>query len=142
MTIGSICFGPRRGASRDKENLTLRTVMTRQVIQSYRSPVARAYQVVVTLLVIGNVSCDRFIETAYFQHKVNEATQEKVAKRYGSPHQKEVLQSGGEAWTYYDRGSGTASYSGSATSTFCRAYVLTFDKEGILRDWSQHGCRN
>lgn len=107
-----------------------------------RSPVARACQVVLTVLVFAIVSCDRFIETAYFQHKVNEATQETVGKRYGPPHQTEVLQNGGEAWTYYDRGSGTASYSGYATSTFCRAYVLTFDKQGVLRDWSQHQCHN
>jgi len=113
----------------------------RTVMRADRSPVARACRVVLTLLLFGNVSCDLH-EAAYFQDRVNEVTQEKVAKRYGSPHKTEVLQNGGEAWTYYDRGSGTASYTGHATSTFCRAYVLTFDKEGVLRDWTQQQCRN
>lgn len=92
-------------------------------------------------LLLGPVSCD-LRGGAYFQDKVNEATQEKVAKRYGYPHKTEALQNGGEVWTYYDRGSGTASYTGYATSTYCRAYVLTFDKEGVLRDWAQQQCRN
>jgi hypothetical protein len=96
---------------------------------------------VLTLLLFGNVSCD-LREAVYFQDKVNEVTQEKVAKRYGSPPKTEVLQNGGEAWTYYDRGSGTASYTGHATTTYCRAYVLTFDKEGVLRGWTQPQCRN
>jgi len=81
-------------------------------------------------------------ETAYFQGKVNEATQDAVAKRYGAPHTIEELDNGGSVWTYYDRGSATASYSGYSTSTFCRAYVLSFDKEGILRDWKQQTCHN
>ena len=85
------------------------------------------------LLQVGTVSCD-LREGTYFQDKVNEVTQEKVAKRYGSPHKTEALQNGREAWTYYDRGSGTASYTGYATGTFCRANMLTFDREGILRD--------
>ena len=97
--------------------------------------------ILLTLLLFGAVSCD-LGGGPYFQDKVNEVTQEKVAKRYGSPHQTEPLQTGGEAWTYYDRGSGTASYTGYATSTFCRAYVLTFDKEGVLRDWTQQECHN
>lgn len=97
--------------------------------------------ILLTLLLLGPVSCD-LRGGAYFQDKVNEATQEKVAKRYGYPHKTEALQNGGEVWTYYDRGSGTASYTGYATSTYCRAYVLTFDKEGVLRDWAQQQCRN
>lgn len=66
----------------------------RTVIRADRSPVARACRVVLTLLLFGNVACDLH-EAAYFQDRVNEVTQEKVAKRYGSPHKTEVLQNGG-----------------------------------------------
>ncbi len=93
------------------------------------------------LAALGWASCGSF-ETGYFQGRVNEATQDAVAKRYGAPHTIEELDNGGSVWTYYDRGSATASYSGYSTSTFCRAYVLSFDKEGILRDWKQQTCHN
>ncbi|MGH7166418.1 MAG: hypothetical protein ACREIS_12945, partial [Nitrospiraceae bacterium] len=62
--------------------------------------------------------------------------------RYGAPDTMERLDNGGSVWTYYDRGSATASYSGYARSTFCLAYVLTFDQEGILRGWAQRDCHN
>ncbi len=91
------------------------------------------------LAAAGWASCG-YIETGYFQNKVDVATQEEVARRYGLPHEAEQLGSGGSVWTYYDRGSATASYSGYAKSTFCRAYVLTFDKHGILRGWAQRDC--
>lgn|SRR5574341_293513 len=95
----------------------------------------------ILLVALGWASCGYF-ETGYFQSKVNEATQEMVGKRYGAPHKIESLSNGGEVWTYYDRGSATASYSGYAKSTYCQAYVLSFDKEGTLRDWKQQDCRN
>lgn len=66
----------------------------RTVIRADRSPVARACRVMLTLLLFGNVSCD-LREAAYFQDRVNEVTQEKVAKRYGYLHKTEVLQDGG-----------------------------------------------
>lgn len=91
------------------------------------------------LLSISWPSCSYF-ETGYFRTGVNEATQEIVGRRYGAPHKIEILDTGESVWTYYDRGSATASYGGYAKRTFCRAYTLTFDKEGILRDWKQQEC--
>ncbi len=93
------------------------------------------------LATAGWASCG-YIETGYFQSKVDVATQEMVAQRYGPPDTIEKLGNGGAVWTYYDRGSATASYSGYARSTFCQAYVLTFDKEGTLRGWAQRDCHN
>lgn len=81
-------------------------------------------------------------ETQYFKNNVNEATADRVAKRYGSPHKLVRNEEGGMVWTYFDRGSGTSSYAGYATSRYCRAYVLTFDRDEILRDWKQEECRN
>jgi hypothetical protein len=93
------------------------------------------------LVTLSWASCGYF-ETGYFQTKVNQATQEVVAKRYGAPDKMEMSPDGGSVWTYYDRGSATASYTGYSMNKFCRAYVLTFDKEGTLRDWAQQNCRN
>jgi hypothetical protein len=71
---------------------------------------------------------------------VNEVTQEMVGKRHGKPHKIQSVADGGETWTYFERGSGTAGFSGQARGGGCRAYVLTFDKEMILRDWQQQPC--
>lgn len=82
------------------------------------------------------------IETAYFKNRVDEATQDMVARRYGHPHRLETREDGRSVWTYFDRGSSTASYAGTARSSYCRAYVLTFDEPGILREWREEDCRS
>ncbi len=84
-------------------------------------------------------ACGEF-ETGYFQSKVNQVTQEEVAKRYGMPHKQEKQQDGRSLWTYYVRGSGTSGYSGYARAEYCRAYLLTFDQQGMLRDWHDQDC--
>ena len=94
----------------------------------------------IAVVMMGSVACAEF-ENGYFQGRVNEATEQIVAKRYGSPHieQREGHQT---IWTYFDRGSATSGYVGTARSPFCRAYVLTFDRQEILRSWQQQECRN
>ncbi len=106
-----------------------------------RSLRGRMSHTVLILLVFVAMSCG-LIETQYFKDRVNEVSQERVARRYGPPHKAEPLQNGGEMWIYYDRGSATASYAGYAESKYCRAYLLSFDKEGVLRDWNEQTCRN
>lgn len=92
------------------------------------------------LVVIGALcACSEF-ETGYFQDKVNQVTQEVVARRYGAPHKLDKLQDGRSVWTYFDRGSGTSGYSGYARASYCRAYVMTFDQTEVLRDWQQQDC--
>lgn len=76
----------------------------------------------------------------YFHDGVNEATQAMVGKRYGTPHKIQSSTDGGEIWIYFERGSGTAGFSGQARGGGCRAYYLTFDKETILREWQQQDC--
>lgn len=99
-------------------------------------------QQLVLVFLLGAVSACSEIETQYFKDRVNEATAERVAKRYGSPHKVEERQGHQVVWTYFDRGSANSGYAGTARSSFCRAYVLTFDREGILRNWQQLDCRN
>ncbi|MGZ8383818.1 MAG: hypothetical protein ACXWWE_07405 [Nitrospira sp.] len=76
----------------------------------------------------------------YFQDGVNDATQAMVAKRHGKPHKIDPAANGGETWTYFERGSGTAGFSGQVRGGGCQAYVLTFDKQAILRTWQQQPC--
>ena len=81
-------------------------------------------------------------ETQYFNDRVNEATAERVAKRYVPPHKVEQREGYQTVWTCFERGSATSNYAGTARSSCCRVYVLTFDREGILRDWQQLDCQN
>ncbi|MDQ1291689.1 MAG: hypothetical protein QG615_1498 [Nitrospirota bacterium] len=92
---------------------------------------------VLALVVCG--ACGEF-ETGYFQSKVNQVTQDEVAKRYGAPHKMEKQPDGRTLWIYYVRGSGTSSYSGTARASYCRAYQLTFDDHEVLRDWREEDC--
>ena len=102
----------------------------------------RTLQQLVLICALGGVSACSEFETQYFKDRVNEATAERVAKRYGPPHKVEQREGYQTIWTYFERGSATSSYAGTARSSFCRVYVLTFDREGILRDWQQLDCRN
>jgi hypothetical protein len=83
-------------------------------------------------------ACSEF-ETAYFQSKVDQVTQDAVARRYGPPHKIDKLPEGRSVWTYFDRGSSTIGY-GYALAPMCNAYLLTFDQPGVLRDWNQQDC--
>ncbi|MDP1770570.1 MAG: hypothetical protein Q8L74_17450 [Nitrospirota bacterium] len=102
----------------------------------------RTVQQFLLLCAVGVVGACSEIDTHYFKDRVNEATAERVAKRYGSPHKVEERLDRHVVWTYFDRGSANSGYAGTARSSFCRAYVLTFDREGTLRDWQQLDCRN
>ena len=93
------------------------------------------------LVLAGIASCGCFMDSKYFQSHVGEATLQMVNDRYGRPHKIELEQNGGEKWTYYERGSGTASFAGSSKGSFCREYQLTFDRQGILKDWKEEHCR-
>ncbi len=93
------------------------------------------------VVLMGLVACAGY-ETGYFKGRVNEATAEMVAKRYGPPHKIEQREGHQTVWTYFDRGSATSGYIGTARSSICLAYVLTFDREEILRGWQQKECRN
>jgi hypothetical protein len=95
----------------------------------------------IAVVLMGLVACAGY-ETEHFKGRVNEATEVMVAKRYGLPHKVEQLGDDREVWTYFDRGSGTSSYAGTARSTSCIAYLLTFDGQGILRAWQQQECEN
>jgi hypothetical protein len=86
----------------------------------------------------GMLSCSD--EGEYFRNKVNEVTTDHVSKRYGAPHKIEELEGNQARWTYFRRSSGTVGYTGIARGEACKAYVLTFDRHNVLRDWQQVSC--
>ncbi len=98
---------------------------------------ARLVSTVLTLVTLSACSGG----SKYFQDAINQATRDMVGKRYGTPHKTQATVDGGEAWTYFERGSGTAGFGGQVRGTGCRAYVLTFDKEMVLRGWEQLPCQ-
>lgn len=91
-------------------------------------------------IVLGALCACGGIDSRYFEGRVNRATQVEVAGQYGPPHQVDRLSDGRTVWTYFERGSGTAAFSGSVQKSYCLAYVLTFDQTEVLRDWKQQDC--
>jgi hypothetical protein len=79
-------------------------------------------------------------EGEYFKNRINEVTTDHVVKRYGAPHKIEELEGTQARWTYFKRSSGTVGYTGIARGETCQAYVLTFDRHNVLRDWQQVRC--
>lgn len=98
-----------------------------------------AIGLLVTSALLAASACSS-IETNYFQSKVNAATYQQVADRYGAPHKIESSDKNHETWIYFERGSAVRGYAGYGRPEPCRAYHLTFDQEGILRDWSEQSC--
>jgi hypothetical protein len=92
----------------------------------------------VLALLVGILACSD--EGEYFKKKVNEVTTDHVVKRYGSPHKIEELEGNQARWTYFKRSSGTVGYAGIARGEACTAYLLTFDRHNVLRDWQQVSC--
>lgn len=94
----------------------------------------------IPVILLGmSMACSE-IESQYFKNGVNVSTAEQVASRYGTPHKLRRIDGGGMVWSYFDRGSGTGSFTGYAKSSYCQMYILTFDKDDILRNWEQNKC--
>jgi len=88
------------------------------------------------LLITG---CGVFIskETRYLRAARDHATQEQVRARLGEPKFTAATGDGEPVWVYQvifvDTG---INNSWGAPGAWCDEYVLTFDKQGILRDWT------
>jgi hypothetical protein len=65
------------------------------------------------------------------------ATQEEVRQRLGKPKWETTTKTGEPVWVYqvYYEDPGPGNKWGAA-GTWCDEYVLTFDKQGILRQWT------
>ncbi len=92
------------------------------------------------IIVLLSATACGTLETGYFESKVNSATHQQVVNRYGPPHKVDNPAPDRERWTYFDRGSGMSGYSGYGRVNPCSEYHLTFDRDGVLRDWERLTC--
>lgn len=86
----------------------------------------------IVLLMLILTSCASWPET-YLQAATNASTQDDVAKYLGPPHLSQELSTGEAVWLY--------GFTYPSGSVGCTTYVLTFDREKILRGWQwQPSC--
>ncbi|MDT3778380.1 hypothetical protein PJI16_12500 [Nitrospira sp. MA-1] len=113
----------------------------------------------VLMLCLGLVACSHWRDS-YFDDGVGELTQADIQAKLGKPHMvKDPLLSDKTTWTYRFAmseseldpsgvkalGKQAGSLMGGAQGgprekVFCFMYILTFDKEGILRQWERDVC--
>jgi len=90
-------------------------------------------------LALMGAGCSVFIskETRYLKAAQDHATQDQVRERLGEPKFTAVTADGEPIWVYQviwvDQG---VQNKWGTPGAWCDEYVLTFDKQGILRDWT------
>lgn len=99
------------------------------------------------LLIVSGCSLVLTKETKYLQTAQNHATQADVRKQLGEPD--EIGRSGaGESRWRYDiyEVEGGSQQSWAAMGSWCDRYILLFDTNGVLRQWTHtsyaHGGEN
>jgi len=88
----------------------------------------RAWSVIiaVALLVSGCTSW----RAQYLKEVTGRATQDDIALKFGPPTEEDTLGATRTVWVYrYNKG-----------ESWCREYILQFDKKRILRDWELQNC--
>lgn len=106
-------------------------------------------RIVLVSLITMLAGCSLIIpkETQYLRMAQGQATQEQVRQNLGAPRATKTSQAGETVWVYEVRevepgGQNTWVAAGS----WCDEYVLTFDKSGVLREWTHksffHGGEN
>ena len=84
------------------------------------------------LLMLILTSCASWPET-YLKTATNHATHDEVTEYLGPPHLSRELSTGEAVWLY--------GFTYPSGSIGCTAYILTFDREKILRSWQwQPSC--
>lgn len=93
----------------------------------------------VAAVVLAAAGCTVFIpkETLYLESAQGRDDQEKVRAQLGTPQYTATALSGNPIWVYqvYWQDT-TAQNSWGTPGTWCDEYVLTFDRQGILRNWT------
>ena len=101
-----------------------------------------------SVILLAVLACAQPVWRAqYLTEQVNVATQDQVRSKFGEPEDVRPSTTGYEVWVY--RIGKNAKYGDPATygegsvligSGECVAYVLTFDKQAILRSWLRQEC--
>ena len=86
-------------------------------------------------------------ETKYLQAAQNHATQMEVLKHFGEPDEIQRSETGEASWRYdIYRVEGGSQQSWAAMGSWCDRYILSFDAQGVLRNWAHrsyaHGGEN
>jgi len=86
------------------------------------------------------ISCSRTTpwRVTYLEEVTNKATQDEVTRRLGPPHRTTVLENGNLLWQYEHRGAWQ--HASGRGGTWCIEYLLTFDRQKILRKWISQDC--
>lgn len=90
-------------------------------------------------LVLMLTGCSLFVpkETRYLQSAQNQATQEEVQRQLGAPKLMTTTPAGESRWVYEVREIEPGAQNTWATAgSWCDEYTLTFDKTGVLRQWT------
>lgn len=99
---------------------------------------ARLGITIVGLALLG-AACAVFVpkETLYLESAQDRATQDEVRQHLGAPKFTASTSDGSPIWVYqvYVQDPGVQNKWG-APGTWCDEYVLTFDTQGILRNWT------
>lgn len=78
-------------------------------------------------------------ETAYLKGAAGNATQDEVRQHLGAPRQVMDALDGTSIWVYEIRElEPGAQNSWASTGSWCDEYKLTFDKGGVLRQWTHN----
>lgn len=78
-------------------------------------------------------------ETQYLKSVEGKASQAEVRKELGAPRVTTETPDGGSTWVYEVRQLEPGSQnSWASTGSWCDEYTLTFDKAGVLRQWTHH----
>jgi hypothetical protein len=86
----------------------------------------------IILIMLMLVSCASWPDT-YLKTATHHATQDEVTQYLGPPHLSRDLSTGGAVWSY--------GFTNNTEGGGCTTYVLTFDREHILRGWKwQPSC--
>ncbi|TAJ07879.1 MAG: hypothetical protein EPO61_12180 [Nitrospirae bacterium] len=76
-------------------------------------------------------------ETVYLESAKGQATQEEVRKKMGQPKYQASTLAGEPIWVYQVMWQDPSNQnSWGAPGTWCDEYVLTFDRQGVLRNWT------
>jgi hypothetical protein len=90
----------------------------------------------VSLLLFLLLACTPYVDQ-YLAEATGRASQEDVRQSMGQPTRTRAIDGGGEVWSYQMK---HVSYAGGAGATNCYQYLLTFDKQKILRKWDVQKC--
>ncbi len=90
-------------------------------------------------LVLAETGCALFVakETLYLKSAQDRASQAEIREHLGTPYLVSRSKAGDTIWIYQIRAAEEGGNNDwSVTGSWCDEYVLTFDQQGILRNWT------